>query len=131
VTDRREIGAEDCFVGMFRTPLEDDEIITSVRFPIPRAAAYAKFANPASKYAIVGVMVARTGDGVRVAVTGAAPSVFRATEFESALEADFSPSALDGLAVSPDGLTSDVSASAVYRAHLAGVMTRRAVGSCA
>ena len=130
VTDRREIAAEDFFLGMFRTPLEEDEIITSVRFPIPRAAAYAKFANPASKYPIVGVMVARSDDGVRVAVTGAAASVFRAPELEAALAADFSPRALDGLAVAADGLTSNIDASAEYRAHLVGVMTRRAVAAC-
>jgi carbon-monoxide dehydrogenase medium subunit len=130
VTDRREIAAEEFFQGMFETPLEDDEIITSVRFPVPEAAAYAKFPNPASKYAIAGVMVVRSSDGVRVAVTGAAGSVFRAPDFEAALNGDFSTSALDGLAVAADGLISDVDASAEYRAHLVGVMARRAVGAC-
>jgi len=131
VTDRREIEAEDFFLGMFDTPLEEDEIVLSVRFPIPEAAAYSKFGNPASKYAIVGVMVARTAGGVRVAVTGAAAAVFRATELEAALEADFSPTALEGLTVSTQSLTSNIDASAQYRAHLIGVMARRAVAACA
>jgi carbon-monoxide dehydrogenase medium subunit len=130
VTDRREISVEDFFKGMFETPLEDDEIITSVRFPVPEAAAYAKFPNPASKYAIVGVMVARGSDGVRVAVTGAGPGVFRASEFEAALDADFSASAVDGVSVPAEGLLSDTDASAEYRAHLVGVMVRRAVEAC-
>ncbi len=130
VTHRREIAAEDFFEGMFQTPLEDDEIITAVRFPVPDAAAYAKFPNPASQYAIVGVMVARFGDGVRVAVSGAGGNVFRASELEAALSADFSASALDGMSVSRDGLLSDSGASAEYRAHLVVVMARRAVEAC-
>ena len=130
VTDRREISAEDFFLGMFETPLEDDEIITSVRFPVPERAAYAKFPNPASKYAIVGVMVVRGADGVRVAVAGAGTGVFRATALEEALAADFSAGALDGATVSAEGLLSDTSASAEYRAHLVGVMVRRAVAAC-
>ena len=130
VTDRREIPAADFFPGMFQTPLEEDELVTAVRFPVPDAAAYAKFANPASKYAIVGVMVAKTGDGVRVAVTGAGSSVFRESGFESALASDFSAGALDGASVAADGLMSDTAASAEYRRHLIGVMTRRAVEAC-
>ena len=130
VTDRREIYADDFFQGLFATPLEDDEIITSVRFPVPEAAAYAKFPNPASKYAIVGVMVTRGADGVRVAVTGAGPGVFRASEFEEALGADFSAGAVDRVSVSAEGLFSDTDASAEYRAHLVGVMVRRAVVAC-
>ena len=130
VTDRREISAEDFFLGMFETPLEDDEIIISVRFPVPEGAAYAKFPNPASKYAIVGVMVVRGADGVRVAVAGAGTGVFRATALEEALAADFSAGALDGATVSAEGLLSDISASAEYRAHLVGVMVRRAVAAC-
>lgn len=130
VTDRREIGAEDFFQGMFRTALAEDEIVTAVRFPVPEAAAYAKFPNPASKYAVVGVMVARVAEGVRVAVTGAGASVFRASAFEEALTKDFSVAALDGVTLPADGLLSDTSSSAAYRAHLVGVMTRRAVGAC-
>ena len=131
VTDRREIAARDFFVGMFETPLEDDEIITSVRFPIPSKAAYAKFPNPASKYAIAGVMVAQGGDGVRVAVSGAGYKVFRVEAMEEALASDFSPGALDGIGVEADGLVSDTDASAEYRAHLVSVMARRAVEACA
>ena len=130
VTDRREIAAEDFFLGMFETPLEADEVITSVRFPVPEAAAYSKFPNPASKYAIAGVMVARNNGQVRVAVTGAGLGVFRASAFEEALSGDFSASALDGASVSTDGLVSDLDASAEYRAHLVGVMARRAVEAC-
>ena len=131
VTDRREIAAEDFFVGMFETPLEEDEIITSVRFPIPAKAAYAKFPNPASKYAIAGVMVAQNGDGVRVAVSGAGYNVFRVGAMEDALASDFSPGALDGIGVDQDGLVSDTDAGAEYRAHLVSVMARRAVEACA
>ena len=131
VTDRREIAAGDFFVGMFETPLEDDEIITSVRFPIPERAAYAKFPNPASKYAITGVMVAQGGDGVRVAVSGAGYKVFRAEAMEDALASDFAPGALAGIGVEQDGLVSDTDASAEYRAHLVSVMARRAVEACA
>ncbi len=130
-TNRREIAADDFFTGMFETALEDGEIITAVHFPKPVRAAYAKFRNPASRYAVVGVMVAETGGGVRVAVTGAAPSVFRATEMERALAGDFSASALDGVTVPADGLNSDIHASADYRAHLVGVMARRAVAAAA
>ena len=129
-TDRREISA-DAFVGsMFRTPLEDDEIITAVRFSIPDAAAYKKFANSASKYAIVGVMVARGPSGVRVAVTGAGQGAFRHAGLEEALENDFSPAALAAVPVQTVGLLSDPQASAGYRAHLIGVMARRAVEAC-
>ena len=131
VTDRREIAAEAFFVGMFETPLEDDEIITSVRFPIPGKAAYAKFPNPASKYAIAGVMVAQGGDGVRVAVSGAGYSVFRVSAMEDALTSDFSAGALEGIGVDPDGLVSDTDAGADFRAHLVSVMARRAVEACA
>lgn len=131
VTDRREIAAEDFFVGMFETPLEDDEIITSVRFPIPAKAAYAKFPNPASKYAIAGVMVAQNGSGVRVAVSGAGYKVFRVGAMEDALASDFSPGSLDGINVDQEGLVSDTDAGAEYRAHLVSVMARRAVEACA
>ncbi len=130
VTDRREIPADDFFRGLFTTALEGDEVVVSVRFPIPECAAYAKFASPASKFALVGVMVARGADGVRVAVTGAGRSVFRQAEMEGALEGNFAPESLDGIVQSAQGLNSDLEASAEYRAHLVGVMARRAVAAC-
>ena len=126
-TNKREIAADDFFKGMFETPLGDDEIVVSVSFPKPSKAGYAKFPNPASRYAIVGVMVAQTGGQTRVAVTGAAPSVFRLAAAEQALAGNFSASALDGLSVSADDLNSDIHASAEYRAHLIKVMAKRAV----
>jgi len=126
-SNKREIAADDFFTGMFETALEDDEIIVSISFPVPEAAAYQKFDNPASRYAIVGVFVAKTGGSVRVAVTGAGPGVFRSSEMESALSGSFSADALSGVSVSADGLNSDIHASADYRAHLVGVMARRAV----
>jgi carbon-monoxide dehydrogenase medium subunit len=130
-TNKREIGADDFFLGMFETALAEDEIIVSVSFPKPAKAGYMKFPNPASRYAIVGVMVAETGGGVRVAVTGAGPCVYRLPEFEQALASNFSPAALDGLSVSADGLNSDIHASAEYRAHLVKVMAKRAVEAAA
>jgi len=130
VTDKREIAADDFFTGMFGTALGAGEIITAVRFPVPECAAYAKFASPASKYALVGVLVSKGAGGVRVAVTGAGTTVFRQAEMEAALSSDFSASALDGIAQSVDGLVTDLEASAEYRAHLVGVMARRAVESC-
>jgi len=126
-TDRRTISADDFFTGMFETALAEDEVITEVRFPKPQAAAYSKFPNPASRYAIVGVFVAKFGDGVRVAVTGAGPGVFRSSEMESALGGSFAASALDGINVKADGLNSDIHASAAYRAHLVKIMAQRAV----
>jgi carbon-monoxide dehydrogenase medium subunit len=129
-TDRRKIPADAFFKGMFQTALEPDEIIVAVRFPIPEKAAYAKFAHPASRFALVGVFVAKAAQGVRVAVTGAGPSVQRSPELERALAARFAPEALDGVAVPADGLTGDAFASAEYRAHLVGVMARRAVAAC-
>ncbi len=116
---------------MFETALEDGEIIAELRFPKPDKAGYAKFPNPASRYAIVGVMVAQTGGQTRVAVTGAAPSVFRLADAESALAGNFSAAALDGLSVSADDLNSDIHASADYRAHLVKVMAKRAVQAAA
>ncbi len=130
VTDRREIAAENFFVRMFTTPLDDDEIITSVRFPIPERAAYAKSPNPASKYALAGVMVAQGGDGVRVAVSGVGYNVFRVGAMEDALASDFSAGALGGTGVDAGGLVSDSDASAEYRAHLVSVLARRAVEAC-
>lgn len=129
VTNKREIAADDFFQGMFETALEDGEVITRFDFPVPEKAAYVKFPNPASRYAIVGVMVAKTDGGVRVAVTGAAPSVFRASEMEGALSANFFGSALDGVSVGAGDLNSDIHASAEYRAHLVGVMAKRAVAA--
>ena len=126
-TDRREIAADDYFVAMFETAMEVDEVLVSVAFPKPKRAAYAKFPNPASRYAVAGVMVAETAGGVRVAVTGAGPCAFRLPEFEQALESDFSAAALEGLTVSSDNLNDDMHASADYRAHLVAVMARRAV----
>lgn len=130
-TNRREIPAGDFFQGMFMTALEPAEIITEVSFAVPRAAKYAKLANPASRYAIVGVMVARLAGGVRVAVTGAGPGVFRVAGMEKALDARFAPEALEGIAVSEDELVGDSFGSPAYRAHLIGVMARRAVAACA
>ena len=130
VTDKREIAGDDFFTGMFETALDDGEIITRIDFPVPTKAAYTKFPNPASRYAIVGVFVAQTADGVRVAVTGAGGTAFRATAMEAALNTNFSASALDGISVSADGLNKDIHASAEYRAHLIGVMAKRAVAAC-
>lgn len=127
VTDRRRIPADDFFTGLFETALARDELITAVHFPVPRRSAYAKFANRASKYAVVGVMVAETAQGVRVAVTGAGAKVFRVPEMEQALGRSMTATALDGITVSAADLNSDAEASAEYRAHLIGVMARRAV----
>ena len=129
-TDRREIAGDDFFTGMFETALEPGEIVTAVHFQKPDKAAYAKFRNPASRYAIVGVFVAVFGNEVRVAVTGAGPSVFRADDMEAALAQDFRADALNGASVSADGLNADIHASAEYRAHLVRVMARRAVEAC-
>jgi carbon-monoxide dehydrogenase medium subunit len=130
VTDRREIPADDYFTGLFSSALEPDEIITAVRFPVPECAAYAKFPHPASKYAVVGVMVAKTGGGVRVAVTGAGSKVFRVPAMESALAASFTPEAAGAVAVDPAGLRSGGEASPEYLAHLVTVMAKRAVQAC-
>lgn len=129
-TNKRSIPADEFFQGMFTTALEEGEIITSVSFPIPGKAAYVKFKNPASRYAMVGVFVAKGPAGVRVAVTGAGQGgVFRHTAAEAALAANWSPSALDGVKASADGLNSDIHASAEYRAHLIGVIAKRAVAA--
>lgn len=130
ITNTREIAAEDFFDGMFSTALEDDEIITAIRFPVPSRAAYAKFPNPASRYAMVGVFVAETGGTARVAVTGAgSDGVFRHDGLEAALGADFSEAAVDGVTVAADDMMSDIHASSDYRAHLVKVMAKRAVVS--
>ena len=128
ITTKRRIPADEFFTGLFETPLEPDEIITKVSFPLAKKAAYQKFRNPASRYAIVGVFVAKRPSEVRVAVTGAGTSgVFRVPQFEEALKKRFSPKALEGLGMPADGLSSDIHASAEYRAHLIGVLARRAV----
>jgi len=127
ITDRRSVAAEDFFTGLFATALAHDEIVTSVAFPIPKRAAYVKFAHRASKYALVGVMIAETTAGLRVAVTGAASKVFRLPAWEKALTGKLAADALDGLSVPALELNSDDEASAEYRAHLIGVMARRAV----
>jgi carbon-monoxide dehydrogenase medium subunit len=130
VTNKRKIAAEDYFTGMFSTALGEGEILVSVRFPAVKAAAYAKFPNPASRYAMAGVFVAKVGGGVRVAVTGAgADGVFRHAGLEVALGADFSPAAVDGVTVSAHGLLSDIHGSAEYRANLIKVMAKRAVAA--
>jgi carbon-monoxide dehydrogenase medium subunit len=130
-TDRREISADDFFAGLFETALDEGEIVTAVSFPVPEKAAYEKFPNPASRYAMVGVFVAKGGDGVRVAVTGAGQDgVFRVAAMEEALAANFSADAVAGVGVASDGLNSDMHASNEYRAHLIGVMAKRAVAAC-
>jgi len=127
ITSKRKIEGEKFFTGMFETALEPGEIVTSVSFPVPEKAAYEKFRNPASRYAVVGVFVAKAKDGVRVAVTGAGPAVFRQKDMEAALSKNFSADAIKGVVQKPDGLNADIHASAEYRAHLIGVMARRAV----
>ncbi len=126
-TDKREIPADDFFTGLFETALDGDELVVSVSFPIPERAGYAKFANPASRYAIVGVMVSSGPAGTRVAVTGAGPAVFRVPEMEAALQGSWSPAAVKAVSVSAEDLNSDLHASAEYRAHLVSVMAGRAV----
>src|SRR5215212_8512107 len=129
-TNKRKIPADEYFKGLFETALEEDEIVTAVTFPIPQKAGYMKFRNPASRYALVGVFVAKRADGIRVAVTGAGASgVFRWTAAEDALKKRFAAKSLDGLAAPADGLNSDIHADANYRAHLIGVMAKRAVAA--
>lgn len=131
VTNTREIAADDFFVDLFETALAEDEIITAVRFPVPEKACYMKFAQPASRFSLVGAFVAKTSGGVRVAVTGAGQSgVFRVAEMESALSANFSADAIANIKVSDSDLNSDIHGSAEYRAHLIGVMASRAVAAC-
>ncbi|WP_436637169.1 FAD binding domain-containing protein [Microbaculum sp. FT89] len=127
VTNKRKIEADDFFVDMFETALEPGEIVTKVIFPIPRKAGYAKFPNPASRYALVGVFVSKRGKEVRAAVTGAGSCVFRSKDLEAALSTRFAPKSLEGVSVPSDGLNSDIHASADYRANLIAVMARRAV----
>jgi aerobic carbon-monoxide dehydrogenase medium subunit len=131
ITDRRSIAADAFFTGLLATALEHGELIKAVQFPIPKRASYAKFAHRASKYALVGVFIAETTAGLRVAVTGAAEKVFRAPLYEAALGKHLAASALDGIAVPAMNFNSDAEASAEYRAHLIGVMARRAVQALA
>jgi carbon-monoxide dehydrogenase medium subunit len=126
ITDRRSIPADEFFQGMFTTALEQGEIITSVTLPVPQKSAYEKFRNPASRYAIVGVFVAKFASGVRLAITGAGQGgVFRHTAFETALSANFAPDAIAGIVTPADDLNGDIHAE--YRAHLIGVVAKRAV----
>jgi carbon-monoxide dehydrogenase medium subunit len=129
ITNKHKIAADAFFKGMFETALAPDEIITAVSFPTAEKAGYSKFPNPASRYAIVGVFVAKTGSGVRVAVTGAAPCVFRQKDMEAALSKSFTPDAVAAIKQSAAGLNSDIHASAEYRAHLVTVMAKRAVAA--
>ncbi len=126
-TERRDIGADDFFKGLYETALQPGELITAVSFPTPQRAAYVKFKQPASRFALVGVFVSQGPQGVRVAVTGAGPCVFRVGSFEAALAKDWSAQAIEGIAMPADDLNTDLHASAAYRAHLIGVLTRRAV----
>ncbi|MEW6121313.1 MAG: xanthine dehydrogenase family protein subunit M [Pseudomonadota bacterium] len=132
VTDRRSIAAGDYFRGLFETALAEDELLVAVEFPKPEAAAYRKFRNPASRYAMAGVFVARTADGVRVAVTGVGQEgVFRWSDAEAALSERFAPASLDGVTLDPGMAMSDLHGDGAYRAQLAKVMARRAVEALA
>lgn len=130
ITNKRRIAADDFFKGLFETALEPDEIITKVSFPLAKKAAYQKFKQPASGFALVGVFVSKRGSDIRVAVTGAgANGVFRVKAFEEALKKRFSPKSIEGITIPPDGLNSDIHGSAEYRAHLIGVLARRALAA--
>jgi carbon-monoxide dehydrogenase medium subunit len=128
-TNERTIAADEFFKGIFTTALKDSEMIVSVSFPVPEKAAYMKFDNPASRFAMVGVFVAKSASGVRVAVTGAGPSVFRVKAMEDALAKDFSSKAVENIKVPASGLNSDIHGTAEYRAHLVTVMAKRAVAA--
>ncbi|MEO1639271.1 MAG: xanthine dehydrogenase family protein subunit M [Pseudomonadota bacterium] len=130
-TDRQEVAADDYFQGLFTTALDEGEIVTEIKFPVPQRAHYEKFVQPASRFALVGVFVAEFADGVRVAVTGASEEgVFRWTDAEKALSHSFSPDALEPLSVDADGLIGDLHGDGHYRAHLVRLMTMRAVAHC-
>lgn len=128
-TSKRTIAADDFFLGMFTTALEQDEILTAIEFPIPEKAGYAKMKNPASRYVMAGAFVSKGPQGVRVAINGAGPCVFRQSDMEAALAANWSPDAVAGIKQSADGLNSDIHGSAEYRAHLVTVMAKRAVAA--
>ena len=130
-TDNREIKADDFFLSMFETALNEGEMIQEISIPVPDVAGYIKFPSPASRYATVGVMISRTGSEVRVAITGAAPVVFRCAEMEQALQADFSVEALNGISLSAGEMNADLHASAEYRAHLCAVMAKRVMRNLA
>lgn len=127
VTSKRRIAADDFFQGMFTTALEPGELLVAVEFPVPQKAGYAKMKNPASRYVMAGAFVAKTAGGVRVAINGAGPCVFRQAAMEQALSANWSPDAVAGIKQDADGLNSDIHGSAEYRAHLVTVMAKRAV----
>jgi len=130
ITSKRRIAADDYFKGMFETALEPDEIITKVSFPLAKKAAYQKFKHPASGFALVGVFVSKRGSDIRVAVTGAGSNgVFRVKSFEEALKKRFSPKSIEGMSVPADGMNADIHGSAEYRAHLVGVLARRALAA--
>ncbi len=131
-TNARQIAADDFFQGMFDTALEEGEIVTGVSFPIPQSANYQKFLQPASRFALVGVFVAKYADGVRVAVTGASEGgVFRWGDAEQALASNFSADALANVSLGSDGIIGDIHGTPEYRAHIVGVMTKRAVAAAA
>jgi carbon-monoxide dehydrogenase medium subunit len=130
ITNKRRIAADEFFKGLFETALEADEIIVRIQFPKPNKAAYIKFHNPASRFALVGVFASKRGSDIRVAVTGAgANGVFRVTSFEEALKKRFGAKSLEGMTIPADGMASDIHGSAEYRAHLVGVLARRAVAA--
>ncbi len=129
VTDKRRIAADDFFQGMFTTALEPGELLVAIEFPIPEKAGYAKMRNPASRYVMAGAFIAKTGGGVRVAINGAGPGVFRQAEMEQALSANWSPDAIANIKQDADGLNGDIHGSAEYRAHLVTVMAKRAVAN--
>src|SRR5712675_3185289 len=130
ITNKRRIEADDFFKGLFETALEPDEIVTKVQFPKVNKAGYVKFPNPASRYALVGVFVSKRSSEIRVAVTGAGSNgVFRVTSFEEALKKRFGAKSLEGMTIPADGMNSDIHGSAEYRAHLVGVLARRAVAA--
>ncbi len=126
-TDRRQIAADEFFTGLYETALREGELITAVHFPLPERAAYEKFRQPASRFALVGVFVSKGPAGVRVAVTGAGPCAFREAKLEAALSKRFAPEACEGVKIDAKGLNGDLHGSPEYRAHLIGVLTRRAL----
>ena len=129
-TSKRKISADKFFSGMFETELKKGELIEAIEFEVPEKSGYAKFPNPASRYAIVGVYVAKLKKEVRVAVTGAGNCVFRSKELESVLSNNFSPSSINNINIPSKGLNSDIHASSDYRAHIIKIMARKAVSSC-